>query len=182
MSELAKNFKGDIDLNFDKTIIIKGRNSRTTDRKFREVKLRIEALTKRQIEILATGDTLSKKHIAFLAICKVYPFIREFVVELVREKALVFDYQITDGEYTTFLRRKTNQHPELDELAESTMKKVREVTFKILEQAGLIDNVKTKRINPQLVEEKVIKAVAEDDPEWLKIFLLPDMEIASRTR
>ncbi|CAN5854096.1 hypothetical protein BH24BAC1_BH24BAC1_32490 [soil metagenome] len=180
MSELARSYvNGEID-SVSKEDVIRGRDARTTDREFREIKFRIEELTNKQLAILANGDGLQKKQIALLGMCKLYSFIRDFVVEVLREKALVFDYQITEGEYTTFFRRKSESHPELDGLADSTAKKIKQVTFKILEQAGLIDNTKSKKISPQIVDGRVIRAVVEDDPEWLKIYLLSDMEVANK--
>lgn len=181
MSEMAKRYVEEGADNFTKETVIRGRNTRTTDREFRELKFRIETLTSKQLEILATGDVLAQKQIALLAMCKLYSFIRDFVVEVLREKALVFDYQMTEGEYTTFFRRKSEVHPELEELAESTAKKIKQVTYKILEQTGLIDSVESKSINPQLVDEKVARAVLEDDPEWLKIYLLSNLDVANRT-
>ncbi|MFB9862453.1 DUF1819 family protein [Rufibacter immobilis] len=181
MSEMAKLYLEEGAENITKGAIIRGRNSRTTDREFRELKFRVEKLTKRQLEILATGDVLAQKQIALLAICKLYAFIRDFVVEVLREKSLAFNYQITEGEYTSFFRRKSEIHQELENLTESTAKKIKQVTFKILEQTGLIDNIESRSINPQIVEEKVVRAVVEDDPEWLKIYLLSDMEVANRT-
>jgi hypothetical protein len=65
----------------------------------------------------------------------------------------------------------------MDNLTEITQNKIRQVTFKILEQAGIIDDVKSKTIQPQLLEQNVIRAIAEDDKEWLKIFLMSDLDI-----
>jgi hypothetical protein len=180
MSELARsilNKEKDADI---REKIIKSQNTRTADRKFRELKFRVDTLTDYQLEILAHGDVLSRKHIALLGVCKLYTFLRDFTVEVLREKSLVYDYQMTDGDYITFFRRKSEVHPELEEMADSTAKKIKQVTFKILEQAGLIDNPKSKKINPQIVDDTVTRAVVQDDPEWLKIFLLPDLEIAKR--
>ena len=153
-----------------------------TEREFSELKLRIESLTDNQLDILAYGDLVSKKQIALLSICKSYAFIRDFMVEVLRNRVLVFDFQLTEGAYFTFFRRKSEEHPELEEVTETTTKKIRQVTFKILEQAGMIDSVRSKKIIPQILDAKVINAIVEDDPEWLKIFLLSDIEISNRVR
>lgn len=180
MAELARTFLNEGIENIAKEDIIRGRNSRTTDREFRELKFRIQTLTSKQLEILAYGDTPSQKQIGLLAMCKLYTFIRDFVVEVLREKALIFDYQLTEGEYITFYRRKCEVHPELEELADSTTKKVKQVVFTILAQADLIDSTDNKRIVPQFVDNKVSNAVVAEEPEWLKVFLLSDGDIANR--
>lgn len=182
MSEFAREYK-EKGLDFiTKESIIRGGNERTAVREFREIKHRINSLTERQIAILACGDLISQKQIALLSICKLYTFIRDFIVEVLRNKALVYDFQVTEGEYITFIRRRIELHPELEEITETTAKKIKQVTFKILEQAGMIDNVKSKEIIPQLVDPQVINAILEDDPEWLKIFLLSDLEISNRVK
>lgn len=149
----------------------------TGKRILRELQKRIAQLTTNQAAILASGEYTNQIHIAFLAICKTYGFIRDFVVEVLREKLLVFDYQISEGEYITFFRKKAELHMAMESLTEVTQKKVRQVVFTILEQAGIIDSVKNKIIQPQILDPLVIRAIAEDDPQWLKVFLLNDMEI-----
>lgn len=177
MAEMARRYSEEGPESLTKESMLKGRSSKTAVRELIELKLRIETLTEQQMQLLAQGDVLVQKQMALLTVCKLYPFIRDFVVEVLREKALVFDYQITEGEFTTFFRRKSEGHPELEALADSTKYKIKQVTFKMLEQAGLIDDIRTKKINPQLVDGKVVKAVAEEDPQWLKIYLLPDSEV-----
>lgn len=179
MSELAAAYLKDSKKEIDKASVVKSQKAKTIGTQFREIKLRLDTLTIKQLKILAEADIISQKQIALLSVCKVYSFIRDFVIEVVREKAQSFDYQITEGEYTSFYRRKGENHPELGELTENTAKKIKQVTFKFLEQAALIDNVKSKKINRQIVDDKVIKAIVQDDPEWLKIYLWSDMEIAN---
>jgi len=48
-----------------------------------------------------------------------------------------------------------------------------------LEQAGIIDSAKNKMIQPQILEPMVIRSIVEDDPQWLKVFLINDMEITN---
>ena len=152
-------------------------NSKTGSRMLLEYTKRLENLSNEQTLQLIEGILPSQKQIAFLAICKAYTFIRDFVVEVVREKVLLFDYCVSEGDFVSFLRRKTEIHPELEEISELTRYKIKQVTFKILEQAGIIDSVKSKNIIPQLIENEVIKAFANDNKEWLKILLLSDADI-----
>jgi len=158
-----------------------GGKSATGKRILRECNKRLAKLTERQIDLLINGDLITQKQIAFLAICKVHAFIRDFVVEVMREKLLVFDQQLSEGEYISFFRRKAELHAEIENLALSTQKKIKQVTYKILEQAELIDNVKNKGIQPQIMDDKVMKAIAQEDIEWLKIFLMSDLDIKNLT-
>jgi len=152
-------------------------NSSTGKRMLAEFNKRLSLLTKDELEILVNGDLTSQKQIAFLAVCKAHAFIRDFVVEVLREKILIFDYEITEGEYHSFYRRKSELHPELELRTDITQNKIKQVVFKILEQAGLIDSVKSKNIQPQLLEQNLLKTIATSDRQWLKVFYMSDMDI-----
>ena len=68
-------------------------------------------------------------------------------------------------------------HQELEKFSDSTLKKAKQVMFRILEQAEIIDNVKDRTIQPQILQPDVIRAVVKDDRSWLKIFLISDKDI-----
>ncbi len=156
----------------------KGKAS-TGKRMLSEFNKRLSFLTKEEISLLLDDDLIAQKQMAYLSVCKAYGFIRDFVVEVLREKILVFDYEITDGDYLSFYRRKADLHPEMDNLTPITQKKVKQVTFKILEQAEIIDSTKSKMIQPQIADDAVVKVILSDNPKWLQIFLLSDQDIAN---
>lgn len=161
----------------DYTNELGGGKSSTGKRMLSEFKKRISHLTPEQLDVLLNSDLVTQKQLALVSVCKPYSFIREFIVEVVREKVLVYDYQITDGDYISFYRRKFDLHEEMDSLTELTEKKIKQVTFKILEQAGLINDIKNRIIQPQIIDYKLMKALVQDNPNWLKVLLVSDMDI-----
>ncbi|RZJ34501.1 MAG: DUF1819 family protein [Flavobacterium sp.] len=154
-----------------------GGKSSTGKRMLSELKKRIAYMTPTELELLLVGDLVTQKQLGFVMVCKSYGFIRDFVIEVLREKLLVFDYQITDGDYITFFRRKYDLHEEMESLTELTKKKIKQVTFKILEQGGLIDNIKSRIIQPQIVDVELMKSIAQDNSYWLKTLLVSDFDI-----
>lgn len=167
----------DFHLITEKSSIFASVKTRTTDREFREIRNRLEHLTKNQLEILISGNLISQKQIAFISVCKHYNFIKEFTIEVINDKSQVYNYHISETDFNSFLRNKTTNHPELEEFAESTLKKAKQVMFHIFEQVGIIDNIVDKRIQPQLLSPSVMKAVAEDDRNLLKLFMFSDKDI-----
>jgi hypothetical protein len=161
----------------DPDVILGYGKSETNKREFRELLKRILKLTEQQAELYVSGNLTAQKQIAYLSICKTYGFIKDFTIEVIRDKFLVYDYQINEGDYQSFLRRKQELHHEMDSLTETTLKKVRAVTFLILEEAGIIDKSKNRSIQPQLLEPALIRSILEENPNWLKIFLIPDQDI-----
>lgn len=158
-------------------VVFSSVKTRTSDREFREIRKRLEKLTPEQINILINGDLISQKQIAFLAVCKRYGFIRDFTIEVIRNKVLVFDYQLHESDYNSFINSKILLYPELEEFSESTRKKAKQVMFRILEQADIINNAVEKTIQPQILQQGVINAIVKEDSAWLKIFMISDRDI-----
>ena len=149
----------------------------TNKRMVSEFKKRIDNLTVNQQELLLNSNFSNQKQLAFLSACKTYSLLRDFVIEVVREKFLIMDFNLTETDYISFIRRKEINHDELANLTDQTQAKVKQVIFKILEQAGIIDNVRDKEIQLQILGASTKKSIIEDNPEWLKVFLLSDMDI-----
>ena len=158
-------------------VVFSSVKTRTSDREFREVRKRLETLTPDQMEILIRGDLISQKQIAFLSVCKSYAFIRDFTVDVIRDKVLVFDYKINISDFKSFIHGKAQLHPELEDFSDSTIKIAEQVMFHILEQAGIINNAVERIIQPQMLQPDVINSVVKDDPMWMKVFLMPDRDI-----
>jgi|SRR5690554_6900066 len=163
--------------NIDQEKILAKGNTGSSKREMTELMKRYNALTPAQRKLLAHEGVQERKQIAFLGICKSNSFIRDFVVEVVREKVLVFDFKLESADLITFINRKRELYPELDKFADSTMKKAKQQVFKILEDAGLIDNTVNKNIQQQWLSRIVAQSIIEDNPEYLKFFLQGDKDI-----
>ena len=155
-----------------------GREKReTTRRQFRELEHRIDSLTSEQIKILATGSLDEQKQITHLALCKTYGIYKDFVTDVLAEKAQVYDFDLTDLDYNSFISRKVVDHPELDRLAATTKKKVKQVLYKMLNQVGIIDSTSNPIILPPYVETRVEQAITIEKPNLLACFLYTEQQI-----
>lgn len=151
--------------------------SSTGKRMLTEFKKRISFLTPAEKESLLEGDLITKKQIAFLSLCKTYAIIKDFALEVLREKFLTYDYQITDGDYLIFYRRKVGQYEKMESLSTSTEKKIKQVIFNMLYEAGLINDTKSRIIQPQIIDLQVMTVISQDNPNWLKVLLVSDSDI-----
>lgn len=141
--------------------------AKTNKREFAEVKLRLTKLHQEEIEMLHSSDVGTQKLLAYVAFCRSYDFFKDFVLETLLHKVQVFDYQLTDRDYNAFINRKEVDHDELFQLSDLTKSKIKQVTFKVLEQAGIIDNIKTKLIQPPSVSFKLENWFQKHHPESL---------------
>lgn len=145
--------------------------AKTNKREFAEIKLRLSKLSPAEIELLHDAELTTQKLIAYIAFCKSYSFFKDFVIEVLLEKVQLFDFILTDRDYNSFISRKEVDHEELERLTDLTKAKIKQVTIKVLEQAGLIDNIKNRNIQPPLVELRLENVLREDSPESL-VYLL----------
>lgn len=154
-----------IDKNFDldqlSASVLNKERSKTNKREFAEVTLRLKTLENKEVELLAKGSLTLSKQIALLACIRAYSFIRDFFIYVILDKVSLFDFSLTERDYISFVRNRELEHPELEALADSTKYKVKQVLFKILDQAELIDSIKSKHINPNFLEPRLGAWLAE---------------------
>ena len=142
-----------------------------------EIKRRYLCLSDLQRRLLADGTPNEKKQIAYLSICKLYSFVMEFVVEVLREKVFLLDYQLMNSDINSFINRKREIHKELDTLSASTLNKSVQVLVRMLAQSGILSDTTERRITPQLVSHRVAKVLVNEDRDVLGIYLLPEDQI-----
>lgn len=154
----------------------------TFKREFSEIKKRLSLLTNDQLNLMIHGSFDDSKAMILLAHVKTYSFLSDFIVEVIRNKYLLFDTVISDIDYIRFVNAKSLSHNELNEITEVTAKKVKQRVFKILEQVGLITKAKTGNILKPILNSKVIDTIIDDDPALLSSFLFSNEEIKTLLR
>ena len=157
--------------------LLQKRTLSTAKRMFKEYKCRVQALNTEELELLLSGSFEVQKQINLLAICKTYQVILDFIIDIVRNKYLEFNAVLKDIDFEIFLDDKSLDFPELEKLKDSTKVKLRRVVFRILDESGLITDIKSKIITPILIKDEVKNIVTKNNPELLKIYLLADIEI-----
>ena len=157
--------------------IIQKNTLSTRKRIFSELKRRVDNLTKEELEYCQNASSEDINRLIFLSVNKTYKFIKEFMVEVVRKKALMLDYKILNSDYETFFESKAISSEQFQNISDTTRYKIKQVLFKILQEAGIIDNTKTKNIQKIYLNENLIKLIIKGNPQYLKVFLLSDEQI-----
>lgn len=149
----------------------------TFKREFSEIKKRLSLLTPNQLQLMIQGSLDDAKAIILLSLVKAYSFLRDFIVEVIRNKYLLFDTYFSEIDYNKFVNTKSLSHDELSAITEITAKKVKQVIFKLLQQVGLVTQVRNGSILKPILNSQVIEVIIEDDPAWLNAFLFSNEEI-----
>jgi hypothetical protein len=149
----------------------------TFKREFSEIKKRLSSLSEEQLYLLINGSYDDSKAMILLSLIKVYTFLNDFIVEVLRNKYLQFDTNISENDYFKFVHSKSISHNELNEITEVTAKKVKQVIFKLLEQVGLVTQTKNGIILKPILSHAAVDVIINENPIQLSAFLYSNEEI-----
>lgn len=148
--------------------LIQARTKSSIQRVYQELEPRLQGLTDEQLELLVESTIQEQKQILWFAICKRYAFIREFAIEVLHEKYLRLDYELTEFDYDAFYNRKADWHPELDQLSETSRRKMKTRLFWMLQEAELMTDEGS--IIPAVLSSRVRDVLAPDAPMSYQIY------------
>lgn len=121
------------------TNILQSRTLSRNKRVVRELIQRLSHLTSEQLSILVDGTLEEQKLILWYVACKSYTFIRDFGIEVLHQKFLVMDRQVTSNDINAFFLRKLDVHVELEKITESTKEKLLSRISRMLQEADLVN-------------------------------------------
>lgn len=149
----------------------------TFRRQFNEIRKRLSLLTQEQLELLTDGSLDEAKCMIWLSLVKTYPYFKDFVIEVIRAKYILFDRLLTETDYIRFFNEKSDIHSELHDLSHLMANKVRQVVFRMADEIGLISQIKNGTILKPYLSNQTIQVIVNDQPSWLSTFLFYDDEI-----
>lgn len=146
-------------------------------RYFALMKQRLSVLNAAELSMLVNGTVAVRRLIVLLAICKAHSFIYDFISENVRDCFYNQYEKISHANFNEFYNEKKYEHPEIEQVSELTVAKMRQVVFRILEQTELIEDAESGILRRPYLSEAVERLVVKDDPKWLAIYLYSNNEI-----
>lgn len=147
--------------------LLQARTPASALRLAREVTQRLSVFNKAELELLCEATASEVRHLMWVAACRRYAFIGDFAEEVLRERFLLLTSSLGHEEFDSFLRSKALWHPELEELQESTLKKLRATLFRMMHEADL---VVAGHIAPALLSPRVRMALDSQVPSDIRFF------------
>lgn len=120
--------------------LLQARTASSGFRLAREVTQRLAVLTEPELELLREASPSERGHLMWVAACRRYALIGNFAEEVVRERFLLLTPSLGYDDFDSFVRGKALWHPELAEVKDSTLRKLRSTVFRMLTEAGLFAN------------------------------------------
>jgi len=138
-------------------------------RTLREISNRLRALTRDERSFLLDGaDRTDQQALLWLATCRGYRFVREFSVEVIRERHLSYQMDLPLVSFDILFEAKAEWDEGLEALSPSTRLKLRQILFRMMREAGILSN--KNRIQVAILSPR-LKAMIEDaNPAELAIF------------
>ena len=154
------------------------RSISTIKRESSELVIRLKTLPEELLNRFITTDAEDAKIILLYSILKSYPIIKTFCIDVLYEKSQMMDFDIQEYEINTFFRKQEEMHEEFDKKSDATKYKLKQVVFKILADATLIQSTKEKTIVKPIIETTTANLILKDtDQSYLRALLMNENEI-----
>ncbi|PLS30254.1 hypothetical protein Uis1B_1924 [Bifidobacterium margollesii] len=135
-----------------------------------EVVKRLSALTEAEIRHLAEDDVPAAdvQALMWVAMCRYYAVVGEFASEVLRDRYLMGAMTVSREDYDRFILSKSMWHSELEELSDSTARKLRSNLFKAMVEAGLLEK-DSDTLLPSLLG-RTVTDILKERPESFRFF------------
>ncbi|MAT50828.1 MAG: hypothetical protein CMK32_06570 [Porticoccaceae bacterium] len=148
--------------------LLQSRTESTAKRTCREAIARLKTLSGEELIFLSEANHQDQAYLLWIAVCRLYRFIADFAVEVIRERFLSMKLDLTFEDFDAFYNRKSEWHDELDDASASTRAKLRQVLFRILREAGLLG--KDKAIHAVLLSPGLVELIRQNNPDEFMYF------------
>lgn len=152
----------------DRNNLLQSRTVAAGHRLAREVAQRLSVLADVELQLFVDASATERDHIMWAAACRRYAFVGEFAEEVVRERFLLLTPTLSHDNFDGFVRSKALWHPELEELQDSTFKKLRATLFRMLMEAGLL--TEKGDIIQAVISGRLVDAFEAREPSDLRFF------------
>ncbi len=138
-------------------------------RTIREIVNRLSTLSQPEIELLsATTDSTEKQALLWLATCRAYRFVEEFAHDVIQDRYLSYHLDLPLESFDVFFDAKAEWHEELAKISSSTRKKLRQVLFRIMRDAGVITG--ENQIQKAYLSPRLKALIVQSKPREIELF------------
>ena len=141
----------------------------SNQRTVREISNRLMTLSNEELEFLIEfADRADRQALLWLATCRAYRFVREFALEVVRERYLSYQLDLPRESFDLLFEAKAELHEELSAIKASTRAKLQQVAFRIMREAGILSEA--NRIQTAILSPRLKTMIADKNPVELALF------------
>lgn len=143
--------------------------SASNRRTLREISNRLLTLSDDERSyMLEEADRSDQKALLWLATCRAYRFVREYAIEVIRERYLSYQLDLPLETFDILYDAKSEWNESLAGLSRSTQLKLRQVMFRMMREAGVISE--GGQIQRALLSTRLKTIIEDKNPGELAIF------------
>ena len=143
--------------------------SASNRRTLREISNRLLTLSvEERSYLLEEADRSDQQALLWLATCRAYRFIREFAIEVVRERYLSYQLDLPVQSFDVLFEAKAEWDDGLAELSLSTRLKLRQIMFRMMREAGITSD--DDRIQTAILSTRLKNLIADKNRGELVVF------------
>ena len=133
-----------------------------------EIILRLRSLEPHETEFALDADFEERRALLWIAICRTYEIIPDFVSTILTERLLALRTDLSPQDFEQFLEGRALLHGEIEGLAPSTRTKLRTVLYRMLGEAGFYD--KKEGLKATYVPASVRRLIDAHIPSEIRYF------------
>ncbi len=138
-------------------------------RTLREISNRLQTLSAQEREfLLDEADRTDQQALLWLSSCRAYRFVREFALEVIRERYLSYQIDLPLESFDILFEAKAEWDDDLADLSTSTRKKLRQVLFRMMREAEILSG--ENRIQTAILSQRLIAIIKDRNPAELALF------------
>ena len=120
--------------------ILQFKSPQSTRRAVREICTRLKSLTRNERDFFGLADPFDRAILCWLASCRTYQFIGDFATQVLLENFASYKLDLDLAAFDFFYEEQAQFHPELEDLTETTRKKLRQILFRMMREAGVLSD------------------------------------------
>jgi len=147
--------------------ILQKRNPETVRRQVRLIKKRLSVMNKDFYPLIHKGNSILVTQCLFVAAIKHSLLLGDFLQQIILEKHRTLQKQLAITDWNKFFLNCSNIDPSIESWADSTKKKVKQVIFRILAEAGYLNSTREKGIIPVIIQPALLKYLKQHKETYI---------------
>ncbi|MEA3222976.1 MAG: DUF1819 family protein, partial [Thermodesulfobacteriota bacterium] len=147
--------------------ILQKRSPVAAKRQARLIKKRLLTMTPELWAMIADGSAEIAVQALFAAAIKDSRLLGDFMLKIVHERWRMFERRLSLSDWNDYIEMCAQIDPGIMKWSEPTQKKVRQVVFRILAEAGYIDSTKTLNMLPAIIHPKIETYLHSHNEEYI---------------
>lgn len=131
----------------------------SAERVARLLRQRLQPLPADMLQLITTGTAAIATHACLAAAVKRHRLLADFLTTVLRPQYNLFAKELNPSLWEDFLAECASRDPTVLKWSDSTRRKLRNVIFQILEQAGYVDSAKSLRLQRVHIARPVLASL-----------------------